>query len=106
MGCQQSTAATGPPKGVKGVGQTERMVSRAHRVEQKQLQQKGEPPNNSKANSSNTSVASTTIVGTGPKLNSIGQLMPEEVVRRTHSSILTESMRLGTEGSEIIVEVR
>jgi hypothetical protein len=110
MGCQQSNTAGPPAKGtIKGVGQTERMVSRAHRVEQK-LRQKEQPSSKANSTASNTSVASTaagsaTAGGSGPKLNSIGQLMPEEVVRRTHSSILTESMTLGTAGSGIKLEV-
>lgn len=125
MGCQQSTpVAGGSSKNkhpIKGVGQTERMVSRAARVEQKlRLQQRQQQQskaatatataaiNNSTTDASTTNSTGDPVVAKQqglPKLDASGHLLPEEVVRRTQCSILTKTTTLGTVEHPIEVEV-
>lgn len=77
---------------VQGVGQTERQISRANRLKQEKK------------------ASSNPAFGDGankvpPKLDESGRLMPEEVVRRSQSSITTKTMILGTPEHEIRVDV-
>jgi hypothetical protein len=99
MGCTQSTikkeeAVTveneDEPKKMSAVGATERLVSRAHRIQ-------------AKMNSTN---GVSSEVKAPPKLDECGNLMIEEIVRRTNSSIFTETMTLGTQEYPIHVKVR
>jgi hypothetical protein len=97
MGCRQSTPVQ--KKGPFTVGQTERMVSRAARV------------NN--ANNPNKHTASLLLgspIGDPkkehPKLDADGHLVKEEVVRRTSSAIRNKHTVLGTPDNPIQVEVR
>ena len=86
MGCQQSAPVERKP--IVGVGQTERLVSRAERIKRQQ---------SGKGKSSDRLPP--------PKLDACGNLMPEEVVKRTNSSITCKEVILGTKGSPINIEV-
>ena len=109
MGCQQSSpaaAAAAAPRRtpIKGVGQTERMVSRAHRVQQK-LQAANDNNNNAGSTSNASSANSNINISAPPKLDPSGHLMPEEVVRRTQCSIFSKKVTLGTLEHPILMEV-
>ena len=82
MGCTNSKEDYHDPnKQIQGVGATERLVSRADRLKEKQ-----NPP--------------------APKLDESGRLMPEEVVKRSTSSIVSKILELGTPEEPITLEVR
>lgn len=86
MGCEQSTPVHAESQqqnqSLKGVGQTERLVSRAERIKSKKS---GGAP--------------------APKLDTAGKLMPEEIARRTESSPTTVTATLGTKENPVTVEV-
>ena len=92
MGCQQSSLVESHDH-ITAVGQTERLQSRAARIQQRQ--EKESTPENVPDS-----------LKTSPKLNEKGHLMPEEVVRRTQCSILTQKHTLGTAEYPIQIEVR
>lgn len=98
MGCGQSTLLVeeDEPK-MSAVGATERLVSRAHRIQAKM---------DSGSGTSSTTPTTNTSTKSLPKLDESGKLMIEEIVRRTNSSIFTESMTLGTKQYPIHVKVR
>jgi len=76
---------------IKGVGQTERLVSRAERIKQKKAA---------------AAAAAGTKAVEAPKLNGSGHLTMEEVVKRTSSSVVTRDLLVGTKEEPIHVEVR
>ena len=89
MGCTNSKEDYHDPnKQIQGVGATERLVSRADRLKEKQKagQAAANPP--------------------APKLDESGRLMPEEVVKRSTSSIVSKILELGTPEEPITLEVR
>lgn len=113
MGCQQSV----PEKSrtAFAVGGTERMASRAARVQTANtaaaLSSSGAVTFNSVSASmvnyghGNTSPASAISKQNPPKLDAVGHLLPEEVVRRTCSAIRTKEVLLGMPDNPIQVEV-
>jgi hypothetical protein len=97
MGCQHSVPEK---RAVVGVGQTERMVSRAARVQvnpgnQSIIVPAGYLPNAKAAAKG----------GAPPRLDDVGHLLPEEVVRRTVSAIKNKDLTLGMPDNPIRVEV-
>jgi hypothetical protein len=121
MGCQQSV----PEKSrqVFAVGGTERMASRAARVQTANTADKQPATykynvtasqsmvhhhhsNNGHGNGNgNISPASAIHKQSPPKLDFEGHLLPEEVVRRTSSAIKTKEVLLGMPDNPIQVEV-
>jgi hypothetical protein len=108
MGCQQSV-----PEKTKifAVGGTERMASRAARVQTASTAATLSKTPNSVASSS---VMHMHSIGTSngvasnpspPKLDAVGHLLPEEVVRRTSSAIKTKDVLLGMPDNPIRVQV-
>ena len=91
MGCANSKEekAALDARSVQGVGQTERMKSRAQRLKEK------------KANDN----AGTSSGLEPPKLDDSGKLTAEEVVKRSTSSITSKILELGTDSHKITVEV-
>jgi DNA invertase Pin-like site-specific DNA recombinase len=105
MGCQQSTplhntplqigkqvggGGDAPKKRIAGIGQTERLLSAQLKRQQQQAQMQA----------SNTTATVSLDVDEevskeAPKLNPDGTMKPEEVVRRTSSSLQTSSIALG-----------
>jgi len=103
MGCQQSTPLqTQQP--IKGVGQTERLKSRAQRL----IDAKSSSSSSAKPlDGANQKLTVTTeLEQSPPKLDASGHLLPEEVVRRTSSSVVNSQTVLGTEDRQIAMEVR
>lgn len=82
MGCEQSSLAVREDaygEDLQGVGQTERQISRMQ-----------------KAAMNNTQSSGSGAEKTPPKLDEQGFLLPEEVARRTFSSISNKEVTLGT----------
>jgi hypothetical protein len=115
MGCQQSV----PEKSRKvfAVGGTERMASRAARA-QVQTSSTAAALSTTTSNSAASHSIAFHTNGNGnslatansskqshPKLDSVGHLLPEEVVRRTSSAIKTKEVLLGMPDNRIQVEV-
>jgi hypothetical protein len=116
MGCQQSV----PEKSRKvfAVGGTERMASRAARARVQTSNTAAAlstTTSNSAANShsmafhtngnGNSPATANSSKQSHPKLDSVGHLLPEEVVRRTSSAIKTKEVLLGMPDNPIQVEV-
>jgi len=89
-----SRSKADPRSSLKGVGQTERLVSRSVRIQNKNKQSKKQqqPPSSQKKLPS-------------PQLNGSGHLTTEEVVRRTSSSVVTKELLLGSPKDPIHLEV-
>lgn len=102
MGCQQSVPEQ-QSRPVKGVGQTERLVNRAQRI--KEASSRALKHISSSENLEASGCARDIEKPTPPKLDSSGNLMPEEVVRRTSSSITNASAMLGTNENAVDVRV-
>jgi hypothetical protein len=112
MGCQQS-APEKTTRTVFAVGGTERMASRAARVQTAETM--ANSTGTTRVNSANTasmvnysngiSPAAVIRKQSPPKLDAVGHLLPEEVVRRTSSAIKTKEVLLGMPDNPIQVEV-
>ena len=93
---QHSPTSTADPRSsLKGVGQTERLVSRSVRIQNK---------NKSKKQQQQSSQPSSPKQPL-PQLNGSGHLTTEEVVRRTSSSVVTKELLLGSQKDPIHLEV-
>jgi len=89
---------TGGP--ITGVGQTERMVSRAARIKKKLAAQKAKQQAAADGGGGGGVAASDP-----PRLDGSGHLTMEEVVRRTSSSVVTQELIVGTKEEPIHIEV-
>ena len=110
MGCQQSV----PEKKTRtafAVGGTERMASRAARLQTANtataatLSKHGGATVTTSNGNGNISPAAVIRQQNPPKLDAVGHLLPEEVVRRTSSAIKTKEVLLGRPDNPIHVEV-
>ena len=108
MGCTTSQDAVATKRPVTAVGQTERMVTRAKRAKAKESRLS----DSVRSNTSRLSNGSRPFKKEAPdppkpppKLDESGHLMPEEVVRRSMSSVTSKRLELGTPEHPIFIEV-
>ena len=92
LGLKAAAAGDELQRSIKAVGQSERLMSRSARIQQKKAAAAGK---------------STAVKQPAPpKLDDSGHLTTEEVVRRTSSSVVTQTLMVGTKQEPIHVEVR
>ena len=98
MGCTTSKDAVVVTRPVQGVGQTERQIGKRDRS-------KREMQDSTRSSKRQISARESQETMKPPMLDEDGHLMPEEVVRRSSSSIISKSLELGTPDYPIYVEV-
>ncbi|KAL7557370.1 hypothetical protein ACA910_019261 [Epithemia clementina (nom. ined.)] len=101
MGCNTSKDVF-PRRPVTGVGGTERMISRAKRVNDKKTSDSSRSTRSLGSKGSRKEVQEPPK--DPPKLDESGHLLPEEVVKRSTSSITSKRLTLGTPEHPILVE--
>ena len=123
MGCKPSTTLNamnggGPPsqedllskrykENLKGIGQTERQLSKMQRAAMNDLLPHVDNDDNTADEKKAASKKKRTIsIKPPPKLDSDGHLSAEEVAKRTFSSISNKEVTLGTSRNVTHVQVR
>lgn len=103
MGCITSKDVAAVKRPVQGVGQTERLIGKRERSNRRAEDWLVSSKQNSSGRQS--SVRESKETRKLPMLDEDGHLMPEEVVKRSSSSIVSKSLELGTPDYPVFVEV-